>query len=117
MVDGCARSWMLAMLAALLLAFAGCGDDDDDGDGARAAPARTGGSITISQTTQPDFLDPALGYTLGGWEPMWLVYTPPLTYRRAEGKEGAELIPGVAEELPTISSRRQDVRADPAQGP
>ena len=38
------------------------------------------------------------------WEPLWLVYTPPLTYKRAEGKEGAGLIPGVAEDLPTVSA-------------
>jgi peptide/nickel transport system substrate-binding protein len=95
-----ARSWMLAMLAGLMLALAACGGDSDEGSGS----GREGGSITISQTTQPDFLDPALSYLIGGWEPMWLVYTPPLTYRRAEGEAGAELIPGVAEELPKISS-------------
>jgi peptide/nickel transport system substrate-binding protein len=96
---------MLATLAALLLAFAGCGDDDDDGsDGSSTGGGgREGGAITISQSTQPDALDPALSYTFGGWEPMWLVYTPPLTYRHAEGTEGAELIPGVAEALPAIS--------------
>jgi peptide/nickel transport system substrate-binding protein len=102
MVDRCARSWMLAMLAALALACAGCGDDDD-GDAGEGGGGKDGGSITISQTAQPDFLDPALSYALSGWEPMWLVYTPPLTYRRAEGEEGAQLIPGVAEELPEIS--------------
>ena len=39
-----------------------------------------------------------------GWEPLWLVYTPPLTYKHAEGAEGAELIPGLAEALPEISA-------------
>jgi peptide/nickel transport system substrate-binding protein len=102
MADRCARSWMLAMLAALMLAFAACGDDDDGG-GNEGGGGREGGSITTSQSTQPDALDPALSYVLEGWEPIWLVYTPPLTYRRAEGEEGAELIPGVAEALPTIS--------------
>ena len=100
MVDRCARSWMLAMVAALLLALAACGDDDDGEGGG----GKQGGSITISQSTQPDALDPALSYGLEGWEPMWLVYTPPLTYRRAEGEEGAELIPGVAEDMPAISA-------------
>jgi peptide/nickel transport system substrate-binding protein len=103
MVDRCARSWMLAMLAAALIAFAGCGDDDDGGDTGEGGGSREGGSITISQSSQPDFLDPALSYTLAGWEPMWLVYTAPLTYTRAEGEEGAELIPGVAKDLPEIS--------------
>ena len=41
---------------------------------------------------------------MNGWEPQWLVYTPPVTYRRAEGKEGTELIPGIAEELPKTSN-------------
>ena len=100
--DRFACACVLLLLAGLLLALSGCGGDGDGGDG-DAGGGRHGGSITISQTTQPDFLDPALSYTLGGWEPMWLVYTPPLTYRHAEGEEGAELVPGVAEALPTIS--------------
>jgi peptide/nickel transport system substrate-binding protein len=96
----------LALLVAVLamLVVAGCGDDDDGGDGGGGGgEARQGGSITISQTSQPDYLDPALGYTVNSWEPMWLVYTAPVTYKRAEGKEGTELIPGVAEELPEVS--------------
>jgi peptide/nickel transport system substrate-binding protein len=85
-------------VAAVLLS--GCGGDGDDGD---AGEARQGGSITIGETAQPDSLDPALGYTIEGLEPMWLVYTPPVTYRRAEGKEGTELMSGLAEDLPEIS--------------
>jgi peptide/nickel transport system substrate-binding protein len=88
------------LLACVTLVLFGCGDD---GGGDEGGSGRQGGSITISQTTQPDFLDPALGYQSGSLEPMWLVYTPPLTYKRAEGEEGAQLIPGVAEELPKVS--------------
>ena len=79
-----------------------CGDDDDDGGGDGGGGAQ-GGSITISQTSQPDYLDPALSYTVNGWEPLWLVYTGPVAYKRAEGQEGTDLIPGIAEELPTVS--------------
>jgi peptide/nickel transport system substrate-binding protein len=86
------RGALTVLLALGALVAAGCGDEE-----------REGGSITISETAQPDFLDPALSYTTNGWEPMWLVYTPLLTYRHAEGKEGTELIPGLAEALPTIS--------------
>jgi peptide/nickel transport system substrate-binding protein len=87
----------LATLPAL--GVAACGSDDDEGGG-----GRQGGSITIAQTAQPDFLDPALAYTVNSWEALWLVYTPPVTYKRAEGKEGGELIPGVAEEIPKASN-------------
>jgi peptide/nickel transport system substrate-binding protein len=71
--------------------------------GGAPGAAQQGGAITISQSSPPDFLDPALTYTLNGMEPLWLVYTPLLTYRRAEGRGGSELIPGLAEALPAIS--------------
>ena len=77
--------------------------------------ATQGGEITISQTSQPDFLDPALAYTVNGWEPMWLVYTPLLTYRHADGTEGAELIPGLADGHAEDLRRRQDLQADAAR--
>jgi len=87
-----------AVMAIAILGLASCGGDDEGGGGAE------GGSITISQTSQPDFLDPALSYTLNGWEPMWVVYTPLLTYNHEEGQAGSELIPGLAEEMPTVSN-------------
>ena len=86
-------------LATLMIALFGCGGDGDEDRG----QGKQGGAITISQSTQPDAMDPALSYTVSGWEPMWLVYTPLLTYEHAEGREGAELIPGVAKALPTVS--------------
>ena len=82
-----------AVPLALASMLAACGDDAD-----------TGGSITISESAQPDALDPALSNTVNGWEAMWLVYTPLLTYRHAEGQRGTELIPGLAEKLPEISA-------------
>ena len=88
------------VVAALVLGA--CGSDGDEDTGGSASGGE-GGEVTISQTSQPDFLDPALTYTVNGIEPLWLVYTPLLTYRRAEGAEGAELIPGLAEDLPKIS--------------
>ena len=60
--------------------------------------------VTIAQTAPPDSLDPALAFKVASLEPLWLVYTPLLTYRRAEGEEGAELVPGLASDLPEISA-------------
>ncbi len=87
---------VLALALMVCVALAGCGDDGDD-------DSRAGGSATIAQTSQPDYLDPALSYTQNAWEALWLVYTPLLTYRHAEGTAGTELIPGLATALPTIS--------------
>jgi peptide/nickel transport system substrate-binding protein len=99
------RTFVLLAAVLSMSVIAACGDDDDDGGGGGGGggEAKQGGSITIAQTSQPDYLDPALSYTVNGWEPQWLVYTPPITYKRAEGLEGTELIPGVAEEMPKVS--------------
>src|SRR5918995_590825 len=98
----------LALLLACLSLFviAACGDDDDGGGGSSGGgdgEAKKGGSITISQTSQPDYMDPALTYTVNAIEPLWLVYTPLITYAREDGPEGSKLIPGLAEALPEIS--------------
>src|SRR5215212_6156841 len=102
------RRALVLLLAALSMSvIAACGGDDDDGGGdgggASGGEAKKGGSITISQTSQPDYMDPALTYTVNGVEPLWLVYTPLVTYAHEEGQAGAKLIPGLAEDLPDIS--------------
>ena len=100
------RALVLLVACLSLFVIAACGDDDDDGGGGGGGggEAKKGGSITISQTSQPDYMDPALTYTVNGIEPLWLVYTPLITYAREEGQAGAKLIPGLAEDLPDISA-------------
>src|SRR5919106_6541534 len=101
------RRALVLLLAMLSMAVVGaCGDDDDDGGGGGGGggEAKSGGSITISETSQPDFLDPALSYTVNGIEPLWLVYTPLLTYpRTGDDQKDSTVIPGLAEDMPTVS--------------
>jgi peptide/nickel transport system substrate-binding protein len=103
------RRALVLLLAALSMSvIAACGGDDDDGGGGGGGggggEAKNGGSITISQTSQPDFMDPALTYTVNGIEPLWLVYTPLLTYARTgDAEKDSLVIPGLAEDMPTIS--------------
>ncbi|HEX5761791.1 MAG TPA: ABC transporter substrate-binding protein [Solirubrobacterales bacterium] len=87
----------LGASVALAVGLVACGSDDGSGAGSK------GGSITIAQAAQPDFLDPALSYTIHGWEPMGVVYTPLVTYKREDGDAGSELIPGLAKEMPKVS--------------
>jgi peptide/nickel transport system substrate-binding protein len=102
------RRALVLLLAVLSMSVVvACGDDDDDGGGGGGGggEAKSGGSITISETSQPDFLDPALSYTVNGIEPLWLVYTPLITYpRTGDMEKDASLIPGLAEDMPTISN-------------
>ena len=99
------RALVLLVACLSMFVIAACGDDDDGGGGGGGGggEAKKGGSITISQTSQPDYLDPALMYTVNAIEPSWLVYTPLLTYAREEGEAGSQLIPGLAEAMPDIS--------------
>jgi peptide/nickel transport system substrate-binding protein len=101
------RALVLLVAALSLFVIAACGDDDDDGGGGGGGGeggGKSGGAVTISQTSQPDHLDPALTYTVNGIEPLWLVYTPLITYpRTGDLEKDASLIPGLAEEMPTIS--------------
>ena len=90
---------LLAAVSMLTIAACGGGDDEESSGGG----GKEGGSITIGMPSQPDFLDPASAYTVNAWESQWLVYTPPLTYKRGEGQDATEIIPGLAEKLPTVS--------------
>jgi len=92
---------LLALVSCALaagLALAACGGGQE-----------VAGTITVSQTGEPERLDPAFAYTgeglatVGASEPLSLVYTPLLTYRHEEGERGAELIPGLARDLPEVS--------------
>jgi peptide/nickel transport system substrate-binding protein len=101
------RALVLLLAALSMLVIGACGDDDDGGGGGGGESGeggKQGGSITIAETSQPDFLDPALSYTVNGIEPLWLVYTPLITYpRTGDFEKDATLIPGLAQEMPTIS--------------
>ena len=85
------RAFVRLLLALCVAMLAACGGG-------------SGGGITIAETAQPDSLDPAVGFTINALEPGWLVYTPLLTYRHASGRAGAQLVPGLAEALPTVSA-------------
>jgi peptide/nickel transport system substrate-binding protein len=94
------RTVVCAALAAASLALPACAGTGDGGSG---GDARKGGSITIAATKAPDSLDPAVSRSPEARQALWLVYTAPLTLRRAEGAGGTELKPGLAEDMPEIS--------------
>jgi peptide/nickel transport system substrate-binding protein len=101
----------LSFACAATFGLGACGGDDggsggastDSGTAASPAGGKTGGKITAAYTSFPDFLDPALSYTQEGWQTLWTVYTPLLTYNHSSGAEGATVVPGLAEAMPDIS--------------
>jgi peptide/nickel transport system substrate-binding protein len=85
---------VLGALIAAALGIVACGDSS----------SKEGGTLTGSYASFPDYLDPQLSYTQEGWTAMYDTYLPLLTYKRANGEEGSEVVPGLAEDLPKISS-------------
>jgi peptide/nickel transport system substrate-binding protein len=112
-----------AVIASLALGLAACGSHSNDNSSSTtdttatsaSTPAATestttapttgkdGGKITVLMGTAPDHLDPHQGYTTQAAEADWITYTGLLTYKHENGTAGGELIPGLAEDLPTVS--------------
>jgi len=97
------KAALATVAIASMLGVTACGSDDgDSGDSGGGGAAKKGGSISIG-TVGPDSYDPALFQTVQAVQALNLVYTPLITYAHEEGKAGGELIPGLAEALPTVS--------------
>jgi peptide/nickel transport system substrate-binding protein len=76
----------------------GGGGESEEGQGSE------GGTLKGAYTSFPDYMDPQISYTAEGWTAMRPVYIPLLTYKHASEEEGAEIIPGLAKELPKVTN-------------
>ena len=81
-----------------LLGLAGCGSSGGSSEQ---------GTLKATFGSFPDYLDPALSHSEEGWTAIYDTYIPLLTYKHASGKEGSEVIPGLARSLPKISADRK----------
>lgn len=86
----------MVLTAGAALGLAACGGSSSSGS--------KGGTLEGAYTSFPDYLDPQLSYTAEGWTAMYNTYIPLLTFKHAEGKEGSEVVPGLAKALPKISN-------------
>ncbi len=86
-----------AITALAAFGLAACGGGGGGGGG------QEGGTATVLQGTAPDYLDPQEEYTTQGAEPLWISYTPLVTYKHENAPGGNEVIPGLATSLPQIS--------------
>jgi peptide/nickel transport system substrate-binding protein len=93
----------LAAVSGLGVAACGSSGDDSGGsasDGDKPTTAKIGSIL-------PDNYDPVLFQSVQANEPLQLVYTGLVTYKHAEGAAGNEIIPGLAEALPTVSADKK----------
>jgi peptide/nickel transport system substrate-binding protein len=92
------------LVAALALVACGGGSSSGNSESSGGGEGKEGGTLEGAYTSFPDYMDPQISYTAEGWTAMQNVYIPLLTYKHASGKEGSEVIPGLAEELPKITN-------------
>jgi peptide/nickel transport system substrate-binding protein len=110
------RRWLVATAAfaaaGLALVAAGCGSSNKSSSGGNTTTASSGSSTTgktfpnfkIAYDTGIDFLDPALSYTVEGWQIMWNVYLPLVGYKHVNGPDGATIVPYLAQDLPKVTN-------------
>jgi peptide/nickel transport system substrate-binding protein len=79
----------------LVIGVSSCGESDSGG--------KEGGTMKVSYASFPG-LDPGRSYTLEGWTALFETYVPLLTYPRENGAGSAEIIPGLAKDLPKVSN-------------
>ena len=102
---------IVTLVAIGVVGMSACGGDDTSSSGgastsAAGDEAKRGGSIRIGSVL-PDSYDPVLFQTVQANQAMQLVYTGLVTYKHVDGPAGSELVPGLAEALPTISADRK----------
>jgi peptide/nickel transport system substrate-binding protein len=88
----------LGIAVCVCAAFVGCGSSGSSNSGS----SEGGGTLTGTYASFPEYLDPALNFTLEGATALQNVYIPLLTYAHADGAAGTKLIPGLAKDLPKI---------------
>jgi peptide/nickel transport system substrate-binding protein len=102
-----------ALVAGVALIAAGCGgggssSKSSGGTGASGGnkTAQTGRTFASFRMTwdAPDYFDPALSYTVAGWQIMWNVYLGLMGYKHVSGPEGSTLVPYLAQDMPKVSS-------------
>jgi peptide/nickel transport system substrate-binding protein len=102
------RLGVLALLtSALALLAAGCGGGGDkSASGDENAGSNEGKTYPELKVIwdAPDYMDPALAYTVAAWQINNYVYEGLLGYKHESGKAGATLVPYLAEAMPKISA-------------
>jgi peptide/nickel transport system substrate-binding protein len=99
----------LLMTSAVALVLGACSSSStttsSSGGGTNTGAGTNGGTITIASGTAPLSADQGLDFTTQGTELYSVVNTPLLTFKRGvEGVGGTQIVPGLAQSLPTVSN-------------
>jgi peptide/nickel transport system substrate-binding protein len=103
---------VLALFAIIALAACGSSSSSSSGGGSSSSSSgsgsssasKNGGTITIASGTAPQSADNQNDFTTQGNELYSVVNTALLTFKRAPGQAGTQIVPALAKSLPTVSA-------------
>ncbi len=99
------RSWKLAAaLSAVALAGACGGSSGSSAGSSGGGTPVSGGTLLAGIPSNPDHLDAALSATTEGWEILEATNDGLMTFRRAAGGAGSQVVPDLATGMPKISA-------------
>lgn len=100
------RTWSTIALLAAVLPAAACGGGSSSSatsqTGSSGTPVR-GGTLLAGIPSDPDHLDAGLSYTNEGWEILEATNNGLMTFRKAAGGLGSQIVPDIATGFPTVT--------------
>jgi peptide/nickel transport system substrate-binding protein len=106
------RPLWAAVALAMALAVAACGSSGSSSSssassstaGGTSSGGKSGGTATVVAGTYPQSLDPSIDFTTQGAEVHWLTHLGAYSFAHASGAAGTQVIPAIANALPTVST-------------
>jgi peptide/nickel transport system substrate-binding protein len=89
-------------LAAVVAAVAGCGSSSS-GSSAGSAGVQNGGVLRAGIPDNPDHLDTGISYAVEGWELLEATNNGLLTFKKAAGAAGSQVVPDIATAMPAVT--------------
>jgi len=90
------------VVAAVALLAAGCGSGSGSSSGASGG-VQTGGTLRAGIPDDPDHLDTGISYAVEGWELLEATNNGLLTFKKASGSAGSEVVPDIATAMPAVT--------------
>jgi peptide/nickel transport system substrate-binding protein len=90
------------VIAAVAALAAGCGSGSSSSSGGSGG-VRNGGTLRAGIPDDPDHLDTGISYAVEGWELLEATNNGLLTFRKASGSAGSQVVPDIATAMPRVS--------------
>jgi peptide/nickel transport system substrate-binding protein len=90
------------VVAAVAVLTAGCGSGSGSSSGGSGA-MQNGGVLRAGIPDDPDHLDTGISYAVEGWELLEATNNGLLTFRKASGAAGSEVVPDLATTMPAVT--------------